>query len=134
MVKPPEDASPRAITDLRAANTSDGVALTWSRPRQYVDGSTLMDLGRFTIERAIADDRQAATTLTTLEVNDRERFRQTRTFRYVDHTATLGSRYLYRVISSTIDGYTSGPSNAVIVQRELPPPNDRANAATPTAR
>ena len=132
-VKPPEDAAPRTITDLRASNASDGVVLTWSRPKQYVDGTTLLDLGRFVIERAEDNDSGTFVVLTTLEVADRERFRQTRTFRYLDATPAIGSTHFYRVIASTVDGYTSAPSNTAAIRRE-PPPNDRANSPTPPAR
>ena len=118
-VKAPELAAPATIKDLRAANTRDGVVLTWSRPRQYADGTNLTDLGRFVVERA-AEDVPTFETISVLEVNDRERFRQTRAFRYLDQTPAIGSSYRYRIIASTVDHYDSAPSNVATIQREVP--------------
>ncbi|HUI28287.1 MAG TPA: hypothetical protein VL403_19560 [Candidatus Kryptonia bacterium] len=128
-IKAPELAAPRTIEDLRAANAVDGVMLTWSRPRQYVDGTNLTDLGRFVVERATESGAAGFETISILEVNDRERFRQTRSFRYLDKTPALGSNYLYRVIASTVDGYDSAPSNTATIRREVPVEPTR----TPTA-
>jgi hypothetical protein len=135
--KPPEFAAPRAISDLRATNVTDGVMLTWSRPREYADGTPLNSLGSFAVERAAAPGAEPFQTVATLKVTDRERFRQARTFHYLDRQPAIGSSYLYRVFSSTTDGYRSRPSNAVEITRRLPPPaaptHERAKP-TPAAR
>jgi hypothetical protein len=47
----PELATPKVIENLRAALVPNGVALTWSRPTEYVDGSELKDLAGFVIFR-----------------------------------------------------------------------------------
>lgn len=132
--KPPEFAAPRTISDLRATSTRDGIMLAWSRPREYADGSTLDALGQFVVERHPTSASGEFVSIATLEVTDRERFRQTRTFRYIDHDSVLGSSYQYRVISSTTDGYTSAPSNVVTIERTVPPENTRANSPSPTPR
>src|SRR5678809_905262 len=47
----PELATPKLITNLAAKSSADGVALTWNRPTEYVDGSALKDLASFVIFR-----------------------------------------------------------------------------------
>jgi hypothetical protein len=116
--RPPEDVLPKTITDLQATETANGIELTWSRPRTYVDGGRMTDLGGFTIARASeADARAGFQRLTVIEVGDRERFRQTTRFRYVDESAAVGTQYHYQVVSFTTDRYVSGPSNIASVER-----------------
>ncbi len=120
--KPPELVAPRAIGDLHAANRSDGILLSWPRPRKHADGAPLDSLGGFVVERAPALAPTSFEQLTTIELTDRERFRQTHQFQYLDRHAEADGSYLYRVIAFTIDGYHSEPSNTVLLQREPPPP------------
>ena len=47
----PELATPQVIENLRATSVPTGVALTWSRPTEYVDGTELKDLIGFVIFR-----------------------------------------------------------------------------------
>jgi hypothetical protein len=138
--KPPEFAAPRAIGDLRAINRADGIVLSWSRPRQHPDGTPLNSLGSFAVERAAVSGASGFQQVATLEVSDRERFRQTRTFRYLDQQPQPGEEYLYRVIAYTDDGYGSEPSNIVTITREIPPtptatpPSHGRGNTTPTPR
>lgn len=129
--KPPEFVAPRAITDLQATNGTDGVVLVWSRPRRHADGTTLANLGGFVIERAALDRASSFQPLTTVQLADRERFRQTRSFRYLDREPAIGSTYTYRIIAFTDDGYYSEPSNSASLTRELPPPTPAGAAAAP---
>jgi hypothetical protein len=46
-------------------------------------------------------------------VDDRERFRKTKSFSYKDEQLTIGSLYRYRVLAFTLDGYQGEPSNTV---------------------
>ena len=46
-----ELATPRVIDNLTARAVANGVALTWRRPTEYVDGSELKDLAGFVIFR-----------------------------------------------------------------------------------
>lgn len=136
--KPPELVAPQAITDLRAENQRDGVLLVWGRPAKHVDGAVLLDLGSFIVERAPGDGSAGFQPLTTIELNDRERFRQTKSFRYLDSEPQVGRSYLYRVVAMTDDGYKSEPSNAVALTREIPavppPPHARGKSAPAPAR
>ena len=60
--------------------------------------------------------------LATVVVEDRDRFRQAKRFRYTDEQITAGTRYRYRVRAFTLDGEYSTPSNIVEVlwQQEGP--------------
>jgi hypothetical protein len=119
-VKPPQLVAPEAIEKLAAKNEEKGIRLSWERPNEYVDGSTMQDLAAFRIERSIADG--PFLTLRRVEVTDRDRFRQIRRFRLMDVGVTASERYRYRVVSFTLDGYVSAPSNVVEIERVVPPP------------
>ena len=51
--------------------------------------------------------------LATIPVDDRDRFRQTRRFRFTDGQLHAGTRYQYRIQAFTLDGDYSIPSNMV---------------------
>jgi hypothetical protein len=81
-----------------------------------VDGSDMEDLGGFVVLRATQQGQGKAdsfTQLTTVTVDDRDRFRKARKFSYTDEQLTAGSLYRYRVQAFTLDGYYSSPSNTV---------------------
>ncbi|MFI5366166.1 MAG: hypothetical protein ACHQ4J_11130 [Candidatus Binatia bacterium] len=116
--RPPEDVRPKTIADLTASNVADGVQLSWSRPRAYADGSPMTDLGGFVVERADGADPHAAFQhVAQLEVTDRDRFRQIKSFRYLDRDTSVGTPYRYRVVSYTLDRYFSAPSNIASLER-----------------
>lgn len=123
-VKPPQYTRPAPIDDLFARNEGDAIVLSWKRPEAYADSSRMTDLGEFRLERA-AGGVPDFQTIAVLPVTDRERFRQIKRFRFADRGAVEGESYRYRVVSSTIDGYASTPSNVVEIVRE-------AAVATPT--
>lgn len=133
-VKPPEFAAPEVI-ELGAENRTEGVRLSWPRPRTYADGSTMYNLAGFRVERR--QNGGVFTQVAELPVTDRERFRQIRRFHYLDRSVLEGGRYEYRVLSFTLDGYVSEPSNVASITRILPTPTSvskPANGTTPPAR
>ena len=80
----PELATPKLITNLTARSTAAGVALSWNRPTEYVDGSELKDLASFVIFRkeisqSCLDCPVPYRELTTVNVEDREKFVQSQT-------------------------------------------------------
>ena len=116
--RPPEDVLPATIADLAARNVDSGILLTWSRPNRYVDGSSMVDLGHFSIDRSPGplggpDFGEIAR----IEVEDRDRFRQVKSFRFVDRSVAPGASYRYQVTSRTTDGYVGSPSNQVSIDR-----------------
>ena len=118
----PELATPKVIENLRASLVPTGVALTWSRPTEYVDGSALKDLVGFVIFRkeispTCIDCPVPYRTLTTLDIEDREKFVKQKQFRYVDEETQSNMTYRYRVSSQLKDGSLSEPSNEVEITR-----------------
>jgi hypothetical protein len=118
----PELATPRVIENLRATSVPNGVALTWRRPTEYVDGSELKDLTGFVIFRkdlspTCVDCPAPYRPLTTVDVEDREKFVKQKQYRYVDEEVQQKMTYRYRVSSQLKDGSLSEPSNEVEIAR-----------------
>jgi hypothetical protein len=118
----PELATPQVIDNLSARSVANGVALTWRRPTEYVDGSELKDLAGFLIYRkeispACPDCPVPYRPLTTLDVEDQERFVKQKQYRYVDEGVQDRMTYRYRVSSQLKDGSLSQPSNEVEITR-----------------
>ncbi len=118
----PELAAPKTITNLTARSGPNGVILTWSRPTEYVDGSSLKDLASFVIFRkevssSCPDCPVPYRQLTTVNVEDRQRFSQQKQYRYDDQEVRQKAIYRYRVSSQLLDGSLSAPSNEVETAR-----------------
>lgn len=115
-VRPPEFVAPEAIEDLKLTAKDTGIELRWGRPQTYADGSKMDDLGGFVVLRAVqSKDGQFGefSQLTTVRVEDRDRFRQSKRFRFIDEQVSVGTRYRYRIQAFTLDGDYSTPSNTV---------------------
>jgi hypothetical protein len=118
----PELATPKLITNLTARSTAAGVALSWNRPTEYVDGSELKDLASFVIFRkeisqSCLDCPVPYRELTTVNVEDREKFVRLKQYRFDDREVRVNTIYRYRVASQLFDGSLSGPSNEVEISR-----------------
>ncbi|HXG51188.1 MAG TPA: lipoprotein [candidate division Zixibacteria bacterium] len=118
----PELATPQTIRNLSARADKAGIVLTWSRPTEYVDGRELKDLAAFVIFRkelppACPDCIAPYRPLTTVFVEDRERFVKQKQYRFIDQEARPGQVYRYRVASQLTDGSLSAPSNEVEIAR-----------------
>jgi len=118
----PELATPKPITNLSARTERAGIVLTWNRPTEYVDGQALKDLASFVVFRkdispTCADCPVAYRPLTTVGVEDREKFVKQKKYSYVDEQAMPNMTYRYRVSSQLLDGSLSEPSNEVEVVR-----------------
>jgi hypothetical protein len=118
----PELATPKPISNLTARVDKTGVVLTWSRPTEYVGGSQIKDLAAFVIFRkdlspSCLDCPVPYRPLTTVRVEDREKFVQQKQYRFVDEQAQANAVYRYRIASELTDGSLSEPSNEVEVTR-----------------
>ena len=118
----PELVIPETIRNLTARQDKAGVALTWSRPERYVDGKALTDLTSFVIFRkdippSCADCPVPFRPLTTVYVEDREKFVKQKQYRFIDDQAQAKMTYRYRVSSQLKDGSLSAPSNEVEIVR-----------------
>ena len=118
----PELAAPKTITNLAARPAANSVVLTWSRPTEYVDGTELKDLASFVIFRkevsqSCPDCPVPYRQLTTLYVEDREKFSKKKQYQFDDQEVRLKTIYRYRVSSQLLDGSLSAPSNEVEITR-----------------
>jgi hypothetical protein len=118
----PELATAKKITNLSARADKAGVALTWARPTEYVDGKELKDLAGFVIFRkeispSCLDCPVPYRPLTTVMVEDRDKFVKQKQYRYIDEQAQVKTIYRYRVASQLLDGSLSEPSNEVEITR-----------------
>ncbi len=119
----PELATPQVITNLTARSGPGGIILTWSRPTEYVDGRPLKDLANFVIFRkevsaSCPDCPVPYKQLTTVNVEDQEKFIKQKQYRYEDQAVIPKATYRYRIASQLLDGSLSAPSNEVEVVRE----------------
>ncbi len=124
-LQPPKDVQPGPATALLASSSKDGVVLTWRRPTSYTGGKRMSDLGGFVVERASGDGTGAYGPIGRIELDDQTRFRPKRDMTWTDGTAVAGTRYRYRVIAFTLDGYESAPAGPVPIvfdPTKAPPP------------
>jgi hypothetical protein len=118
----PELATPKTITNLAARSGPSGIILSWSRPTEYVDGTALKDLASFVIFRkevsqSCPDCPVPYRPLTTVNVEDRDKFAQQKQYRYDDQEVRPKAIYRYRVSSQLLDGSLSAPSNEIEIAR-----------------
>lgn len=118
----PELVIPKTITNLSVRSGPSGIALTWSRPTEYVDGKELTDLASFVIFRkevsqSCPDCPVPYRQLTTVNVEDREKFVKQKQYRFEDSEVRPKAIYRYRVSSQLFDGTLSAPSNEVEIVR-----------------
>jgi hypothetical protein len=118
----PELATPKVITNLSGTSGPNGVILTWSRPTEYVDGRPIKDLSSFVIFRkeiapTCPDCLVPYRPLTTVSVDDREKFVKQKQYRFIDEEAQPKAVYRYRVSSRLTDGSLSEPSNEIEITR-----------------
>ena len=118
----PELATPLPIKNLRGAQDARGVALTWSRPTEFVDGREIRDLASFVIFRkeissGCPECPVPYRPLTTVNVEDQEKFIKQKQYRFIDEQVQPKATYRYRVSSQLKDGLLSEPSNDIEIVR-----------------
>ena len=118
----PELVAPKTITNLTARPGPGGVTLTWSRPTEYVDGKELnrpigFVIFRKDLSQSCPDCPVPYRPLTTVYVEDREKFAKQKQYRFDDQEVQPNSIYRYRVSSQLLDGSLSAPSNEVEIAR-----------------
>jgi hypothetical protein len=118
----PELATPEPISNLTARQERAGISLTWSRPARYVGGGEVKDLASFVIFRkdispSCVDCPAPYRPLTTVYVEDRQKFVKENRYRFIDEQVQAKTIYRYRVSSQLLDGSLSAPSNEVEVVR-----------------
>jgi len=117
----PELAIPERINDLKAAAGEKGISLTWTRPKQYVDGKSLTDLAGFVLFRKSTptdcpDCQAPYRERIVINVEDQDKFIKTTRYAFRDRELEANTTYRYRIFSRLLDDSLSEPSNEVIVE------------------
>jgi hypothetical protein len=118
----PEFVTPQTIKNLTARPDRNGVVLTWSRPTRDMEGKEIKDLASFVIFRkdisqSCPDCPVPYRQLTTVFVEDREKFVKQKQYRFIDEAVQPKVIYRYRVSSQLADGLLSEPSNEAEITR-----------------
>ncbi len=118
----PELVTPQTITNLVVRSAPDHNVLTWSRPTRDAEGKEIKDLASFVIFRkdisqTCPDCPVPYRQLTTVFVEDREKFVKQKQYRFNDEEVQSKVVYRYRVASQLSDGTLSAPSNEVEIAR-----------------
>lgn len=128
--KPPQLVAPKAVQELSLSTQRDGILVRWSRPTEYVDGTSMEDLGGFVVERNRYNSPFME--IARVPVTDRGRFQKAKRFDYLDTQLLPGAIYHYRIVAFTTDGYFSTPSDAAeITWNGTPAPDAPSPAASP---
>ena len=126
MPKPPQLVAPKAVKELSLATQSTGILVRWSRPSEYVDGTTMEDLGGFVVERNRYNSPFEE--VARIPITDQGRFQKVKRFDYLDTQLLPGATYHYRIVAFTTDRYFSSPSDAAEITWN---PLTASPAATP---
>jgi hypothetical protein len=129
MPKPPQYVAPKPVGELSLATQSTGILVRWSRPTEYVDGSSMEDLGGFVVERNRYNSPFEE--IARVPVTDRGRFQKAKRFDYLDTQLLPGATYHYRIVAFTTDRYFSSPSDAAEITWNPP---GSTPAAAPDAK
>ena len=101
--------------------------------RSHAGGGRLRDLGSFEIERA--ENTDAFRRWPRLRSPTRIAFSSSASLPIWIAAAEVGHQYRYQMISSTLDGYRSDPSNEAEITYQLPkPPPNPENFVHPAAQ
>ena len=129
MPKPPQLVAPKPVQEISLATQKNGILVRWSRPTEYVDGSSMEDLGGFVVERNRYNSKFEE--IARVPVTDQGRFQKAKRFDYLDTQLLDGATYHYRVVAYTTDGYYSVPSDAGEITWNPPSAPANPDDATP---
>ncbi len=125
MPKPPQYVAPKPVQELSLATQSSGILVRWTRPTEYVDGTSMEDLGGFVVERNRYNSPFQE--IARVPVTDKGRFQQAKRFDYLDTHLLEGAVYHYRIVPYTTDEYYGAPSDAAEITWN-PPAGSQAPA------
>jgi hypothetical protein len=123
---PPDVRVPKAIKDLHGAVKGGAYDLTWSIPKENMDGSTPADLVRFQVLRRVVTNGCLECpgefqVRAELDLRSAQGYlREDNTITWQDNDLNEGVYYIYKVISINHWGYPSPPSNEVVIQWGAP--------------
>ncbi len=115
----PQLAVPRAPEPVVVRNIPDGFEITIPRPREYLDGVPLDDLGNFEVSRS-CEPGSIEVPVANVPIVDDDRFQKQKEISLTDFDPRPGQTCVYQVIAVTRDGYRSAPGLSAPVRRESP--------------
>jgi hypothetical protein len=125
---PPDVLVPKAIKDLRGTVKEGAFYLTWSLPKENMDGSRPVDLVRFRVLRR--DETKgcpecpgefAVKAELDLRTPTQGYLLEDNTVTWKDTGLTEGVIYMYKIIGVNHWGYQGPPSNEVMIRWGAPP-------------
>lgn len=117
----PELAVPLAPEPVEVRNVAEGIEVTFRRPRDYLDGVPLEDLGSFQISRS-CEHAPGPLPVIEIPVVDHGRFQKQGRVSFIDFDPQPGQVCAYEVVAVTLDDYRSAPAESPPIRREIPPP------------
>ncbi|MBW2039679.1 MAG: hypothetical protein JRI46_08800 [Deltaproteobacteria bacterium] len=124
---PPDVLVPKAISDLQGKVREGELYLSWSVPRENMDGSKPVDLVGFRVlrreeARGCVECPGEFRIRADLDLRAPEGYRLERgTLTWRDEDLREGTIYIYKVIGINHWGYPSPPSNEAMIQWGAPP-------------
>ena len=116
----PELAVPLEPAPVQVRNRSSGFEISFRRPRAYLDGVDLYDLGSFEVSRS-CEPNPGFVPVADIPVVDHERFQKQSRVTLVDFDPQPGQVCIYRVVAVTLDDYRSAPAESTPTLREVIP-------------
>lgn len=116
----PQLAVPLAPEPVEVRNVADGIEVTFRRPRAYLDGVSLEDLGSFEVTRS-CEHAPGEIPVANIPVVDHGRFQKQSRLTFTDFDPQPGQVCTYRVVAITLDDYRSAPADSPPIRREIPP-------------
>lgn len=117
----PQLTVPLAPEPVQVRNVAEGIEVTIRRPREYLDGVALDDLGSFQITRT-CDHAPGQIPVANIPVIDQGRFQKQSRLTLVDSDPRPGQVCTYRVVAVTLDDYRSAPADSPPIERAVPTP------------
>lgn len=115
----PQLAVPVAPEPVQVRNVEAGIEVSFRRPKEYLDGVALDDLGSFEISRS-CEHAPGPIPIADIPVVDHGRFQKQSRISLVDFDPRPGQVCVYRVIAVTLDDYRSYPADSAPITREVP--------------
>lgn len=115
----PQLAVPRAPEPVQVRNVAAGIEITLRRPREYLDGVSLDDLGSLEVTRS-CEHAPGPVAVADVPIVDHDRFQKQSRITLVDFDPQPGQVCTYRVIAVTLDDYRSAPADSAPITRSIP--------------
>lgn len=117
----PDLAVPLEPQPVEVRNVKQGFEVSFRRPRAYLDGVPLEDLGSFEVSRS-CEPVPGFVPVADIPVIDHGRFQKQASISFLDFDPQPGQVCTYRVVAVTLDDYRSAPAESAPIRREIPKP------------